>query len=296
MMNLKSLALVLITLLFLVPTGGLLAGTVILKNGHVVTGKIIANDEEKVILTWANGRATIYHRFVDEVVLESSEVEYLAKRYDAQVVRKSGTVNVDIELPELAELLEPVVPEVEQPVRDEIANPESVVTEAPVPSRASDTDVVVLDVIEEPELPRYARVELEGLGLFIDVPTKWESVSATDAARVVSEDGSVVIAIDRYPGQSILPEQAAVILGDRLKKAGFITKSRGRASLLSVLNPAFISESVSFSGSQFALHGLIPGIDGTMLVSVYTSAESDSYVDGVIASILTSLRSPIASR
>ena len=105
-MNLKKFTLALILVLFIVPTGVVLGGTVFLKNGHVVTGKIIANDEEKVVLTWSNGRATIYQRFVDEVILDSSEEEYLARRIQAQVVWTSENANEDIELPDLSELLD----------------------------------------------------------------------------------------------------------------------------------------------------------------------------------------------
>ncbi len=296
MMNLKSFTLVLVALLFIVPAGVLLGGTVFLKNGHVITGKIIANDEEKVILTWANGRATIYHRFVEDVVLESSEVEYLAKRYVAKVVRNPGAVNEDIELPDLNELIEPVALEEIDLVVNETSSPESVVVGADVSSESSSPEVVVLDPVEVSELPRFSRVELEGIGLFIDVPSGWESISAADAARVVSDDGSVVIAIDRYPGENILPEKAAVILKKRLNSAGFVSRTGGRTSLLSVLHPVFISESVSPSGSQDCLHGLVPGNGGMMLVSIYTSTEIDPRVDGLIASVLTSLGSPIASR
>ncbi len=296
MMNLKSFTLVLITLLIIVPVGGLLGGTVFLKNGHVITGKIIANDEEKVIVTWVNGRATIYRRFVEDVVLETSEVEYLAKRYVARVVRNPGAVNVDIELPDLDELLEPVAHADNDLAVNETSSPESAVVGAEVASESSSPEVVVLESVEESGLPRFSRVELEGIGLFIDVPSGWESVSAADAARVVSDDGSVVIAIDRYPGENILPEKAAVILKDRLNRAGFISRTSGRASLLSVLRPAFISETVSPSGSQDCLHGLVPGADGMLLISVYTSTELDPRVDGLIASVLTSLGSPIASR
>jgi len=294
-MNLKKFTLALILVLFIVPTGVVLGGTVFLKNGHVVTGKIIANDEEKVVLTWSNGRATIYQRFVDEVILDSSEEEYLARRIQAQVIWTSENANEDIELPDLSELLDLGISE-QQDLASGVDTNSGAEVETGSDSESSSSQVTVLDPEDEAALPHFSRVELEGLGLSIDVPEGWTSVNAENAARVISEDGSVLISLDRYPGRGIAPEEAAVILGERLDNAGFSSRPAGRASLLSVLHPAFVSESLSPSRTQDCIHGLISDESGMMLVSVYTSIARDSQVDGLIASILTSLESPLALR
>jgi hypothetical protein len=300
-MHMKNITLLLITMFFLVPAGNLFGGTVFLKNGHVITGKVIASDEEKVIVTWDNGRATIYLRFVENVVLDSAEEESLARRVAAQTVVLARQVNQDIELPDLGELLGgdeqqlSVTPEKEI-VSDIEADQVVSELESASSSETSVSEAAILLTEEEVFLPRFTRTELPGLGLFVDVPQGWESVSATGAARVISEDGSVLIAVDRYSQDDVVPEEAAVILGDRLKKAGFVSKSGGRASLLSALHPAFINESLSPSGANDCLHGLISAEGGMLLVSVYTSTEINSGVDGLIASVLTSLVSPIAAR
>ncbi|MGE4619401.1 MAG: hypothetical protein AAEJ04_06280 [Planctomycetota bacterium] len=297
----KKAILLLVTILFLVPAADLFGGTIFLKNGHVVTGKVIASDEEKVIVTWDNGRATIYLRFVENVVLDSAEEESLARRVEAQVINLKRQVNQDIELPDLGELLgedeqEPTVAVEMDIVSDTEADQVLTEAESVSTSETSVSEVAFLQAEEEVFLPSFTRTELPGLGLFVDVPRGWESVSATGAARVISEDGSVMIAVDRYSRSDVVPEEAAVILGERLKKAGFVSKSGGRSALLSVLHPAFINESLSPTGANDCLHGLISGEDGVLLVSVYTAIEMNSEVDGLIASILASLASPIAAR
>ena len=195
-MNLKKFTLALILVLFIVPTGVVLGGTVFLKNGHVVTGKIIANDEEKVVLTWSNGRATIYQRFVDEVILDSSEEEYLARRIQAQVIWTSENANEDIELPDLSELLDLGISE-QQDLASGVDTNSGAEVETGSDSESSSSQVTVLDPEDEAALPHFSRVELEGLGLSIDVPEGWTSVNAENAARVISEDGSVLISLDR---------------------------------------------------------------------------------------------------
>ncbi|MEC9476450.1 MAG: hypothetical protein VX764_05355 [Planctomycetota bacterium] len=294
-MNLKKFVLALIVVLFLIPTGVLLGGTVFLKNGHVVTGKIIANDEDKVVVTWGNGRATIYRRFVDNVVLDSSEMEYLARRTQAQTVGAPASVNDDIELPDLDQLIQ-----LRRTDEDLVVDVEAVSdsdTSDVTPELDSTSSAVTLLKSEvPPTLPSFSRVELEGLGVSVDVPSGWTSVNATNAGRITSEDGSVMIALDRYPQSDLAPEEAAVTLGDRLESAGFQSKASERSSLFSALHPAFISESLSPSGNQDCLHGLVTGEDGILLVSVYTPHETSSDVDGLIASVLTSLKIPVASQ
>ncbi len=105
-----------LALLMLITTNSAEGGTVFLKNGHVISGKVIASDAEKVILTWDNGRATIYRRFISEVVLDSAEQQYLARRMEAQVIAVAEPVNVPIQLPELSSLLPVAEAASEEPV------------------------------------------------------------------------------------------------------------------------------------------------------------------------------------
>ena len=80
------------------------AGTVVLKNGHVINGKIIVSDDEKVIMSWGNGRTTIYHRFIESISLTEEEKLSLRQYRSAQAVTVSLDVNPAIHLPEFNEL------------------------------------------------------------------------------------------------------------------------------------------------------------------------------------------------
>lgn len=296
MMNLKKISLFFFVVLFLIPTGVLCGGTVFLKNGHVVTGKVIASDEEKVVLTWSNGRATIYRRFIDSVVLDSAETEYLARRVQLETPGEpvAVRVNEDIELPDLGELLD--LSELNSTVVEVVnTDLDLEITETDSELDSEISEVAILEEIEEAPLPEFSRVELEGLGLSVDVPSGWESVNAMDAGRIMSGDGSIMIALDRYPVANLAPEEAALILGERLENAGFLSKTSGRSVLFSALHPAFVNESLSPAGTQDCLHGLIANENDILLVSVYTPIEVDSRVDGLIASVLTSLESPVGA-
>ncbi len=64
------------------------AGSVFLKNGYIIQGRIVERDADKVILAWTNGKMTIYRRFVHEVVLDPSEEMDLNR--SATVVNQRG--------------------------------------------------------------------------------------------------------------------------------------------------------------------------------------------------------------
>ncbi|MEE2856421.1 MAG: hypothetical protein VX949_03415 [Planctomycetota bacterium] len=286
----------LVSLLLVIPTVPAEGGTVFLKNGHVISGKVIASDDEKVILTWANGRATFYRRFISEVVLETSEKEYLARRLDAQPPLKTTAGITHIQLPELAELL----PSASADVGPSTDDPSDAVeltqgdgsTEL---SEALESDVVEVATVD-PELTVFRTAQLDGLGLALDVPEDWQSVSAKGAARISSEDGSILIALDRYRGTKLTPEVAANSLGDRLEEVGFAPSSTGRAWVLAPLRAAFIHESISPDQQKKCLHALVAANEGTLLVSIYTPAEVDPETETLISTIVSSLGSSIASR
>lgn len=303
MKNKIQLSLILALVLSMIPTGVAEGGTVFLKNGHVVNGKVIASDEEKVILTWSNGRATIYRRFISEVVLESSEQEYLARRGAARKPLVTGVANTHIHLPELADLL---------PIADadsgdldsvgdssEVLDPIEVVVEQ-VDSTTELAQPVAVELVPvESPFPVFHREPLVGLNLMVDIPETWTSISAQGAARISWEDGAVLIALDRYigyPDEPLIPEVAANTLGDRLETAGFDRMPFERAAMLTPLRPSFSQESTSPDGQQNCIHALIPSQEGTLLISIYSPILTDPETDEVISTIVASLGSPVASR
>ena len=303
MKNWIQLTLILTLFFSMAPAVVVEGGTVFLKNGHVVNGKVIASDAEKVILTWSNGRATIYRRFISEVVLESSEQEYLARRGAAREPQVSHEVNTHIQLPELADLLPPAEADSGD---QETASESSYEVLEPVESVAhnnsSDTlghSVAVELVSEEAPPPVFHREELVGLNLFVDLPEPWKIISVSGAARISWEQGAVMIALDRSlgdPDVELIPEAAANSLGDRLEAAGFERKSSGRAAMLAPLRPSFTQESSSPDGQKSCIHALVPSQEGTLLISIYSPMLTASHTDDMISSIVASLGSPVASR
>ena len=96
----------LVVCLVLMP-GVVQSGTVVLKNGHVINGQIIVSDDEKVIMTWGNGRTTIYHRFIESVSLtEEEELAVRMYQNSREVVSVADLVE-PIELPDFSELHSP---------------------------------------------------------------------------------------------------------------------------------------------------------------------------------------------
>ncbi|MDE0958858.1 MAG: hypothetical protein OSB12_09495 [Planctomycetota bacterium] len=302
MKNKIQLSLILALVLSMIPTGVAEGGTVFLKNGHVVNGKVIASDEEKVVLTWSNGRATIYRRFISEVVLESSEKEYLARRGAARNPQVE-VANTHIQLPELADLMPTAdadsgdLDSVED--SSEVLDPiEIVVEQVDSPTELAQSVAVELVPVESP-LPVFHSEPLVGLNLTVDIPETWTSISAQGAARISWEDGAVLIALDRYigyPDEPLIPEVAANTLGDRLETAGFDRMPFERAAMLTPLRPSFSQESTSPDGQQSCIHALIPSQEGTLLISIYSPILTDPETDEVISTIVASLGSSVASR
>ncbi len=302
MKNKIQLSLILSLVLSMIPTGVAEGGTVFLKNGHVVNGKVIASDEEKVVLTWSNGRATIYRRFISEVVLESSEKEYLARRGAARNPQVE-VANTHIQLPELADLMPTAdadsgdLDSVED--SSEALDPiEIVVEQVDSPTELAQSVAVELVPVESP-LPVFHSEPLVGLNLTVDIPETWTSISAQGAARISWEDGAVLIALDRYigyPDEPLIPEVAANTLGDRLETAGFDRMPFERAAMLTPLRPSFSQESTSPDGQQSCIHALIPSQEGTLLISIYSPILTDPETDEVISTIVASLGSSVASR
>ena len=57
-------------------TGAARAGSVFMKNGYIIQGPVLEYSEGTdgaVVLGWANGKMTIYHRFIEKLDLEPGE-------------------------------------------------------------------------------------------------------------------------------------------------------------------------------------------------------------------------------
>ncbi len=56
------------------------AGSVFMKNGYIIQGPIVDQDETMVVMGWQNGKVFIYRRFLETVVLDPEEEAAIAKK------------------------------------------------------------------------------------------------------------------------------------------------------------------------------------------------------------------------
>ncbi len=80
---------VLIALALLATEGAAIAGTVFMKNGYIIQGPIVDEDDEKIVLGWENGKLFIYRRFLESVELDSAEREAIERRRKAAAAKET---------------------------------------------------------------------------------------------------------------------------------------------------------------------------------------------------------------
>ena len=82
--------------LFCMPSYG---GSIFMKNGYIIQGRIVDRDTDGVILGWPNGKVAIAHRFVESVVYEPGEEERILLLENTRKEKAEGMEEVeDIEL------------------------------------------------------------------------------------------------------------------------------------------------------------------------------------------------------
>ena len=75
------------------------AGSIFMKNGYIIQGRIVDRDTDGVILGWPNGKVAIAHRCVESVVYEAGEEERILLLENTRKEKAEGMDEVeDIEL------------------------------------------------------------------------------------------------------------------------------------------------------------------------------------------------------
>lgn len=187
-------------------------GSVFLKNGYILQGKIVERGEGCVVLGWQNGTMTIEDRFIDEVLLDPSEEAALElKRLEEEEARLRANEAVFVEsalslgaagvvkLPEsYGDILGPgrtPVIAVESPAVD-LAE-----------SRSTDEAVAVDPVVETPvvEVERVTAADFSknfspGFGLTMTVPEHWVTHAGEERATVAHPESPTrdFLTIDRW--------------------------------------------------------------------------------------------------
>ena len=137
-----------------------------MKNGYIIQGRVVEKDDEKIVLGFANGRVTIYNRFVDDVVLEPGEEENLriVKEIRQNPKENRSYLIRDIELPAtLSEIMA---------IHTDPRDPVNQGQDPAMPF--NDGTGVVVEIPQNPDLP--AETELPSAGVALVIPESWSMV------------------------------------------------------------------------------------------------------------------------
>lgn len=259
------------------------AGTVVLKNGHVINGKIIISDDEKVIMSWGNGRTTIYHRFIESISLTEEEKLSLRQYRSAQAVTVSLDVNPAIHLPEFNEL--------------HAGDPEV----TPVENQGSVSDQPVTDFESEATLvnpsvnvvaPTFEVRNFQRFGFSVSVPVTWSVKEFKDSISLRSDCEGVLIALDRYTGGPMTSGRSAVGLQGMLNDQGFQQLQNGLGQFMDRLDAGFTVESLSPGQNHHSAHSLV-GVNSSgeqYLFSLYRTVGALGCSDETLGTVMDSVQ------
>jgi len=173
---------------------GLEAGSVFLKNGYILQGKIVDRTEGSVVLSWENGRVTIADRFIDEVLLDPSEEELIRRRKDLEAAeaRRSSVVVEDLVLSKNDVMR---LPDSFQEILGATADGRSAVThdgsDDGVDSDSvgswmttkSGLEVEVMGLETIPQ-PNFLEKKFESIGVELSLPSDWIISEKMEAIRI----------------------------------------------------------------------------------------------------------------
>ena len=277
----KALSILMIVCIVLAP-GAVQSGTVILKNGHVINGKIIVSDDEKVIMTWGNGRTTIYHRFIESISLTEEEELGLRQYRSAKSISVSKDVNQSINLPDFNEL---------HGLEEQVENDVEIVELSNPNDTGSVTNNDAEGLTEQTPLITLEDRGFQRFGISLGLPASWLVKEYKDSLSIRSDCGGVLIAVDFYQGGALTSGRAAVGLQGMLNDQGFQQIQNGLGGYMNQLDSDFMVESLSPGQNHHSVHALL-GSESTgsqQLFSMYTSLDCEQESLGLLESVMNSL-------
>ncbi len=208
---------------------GLEAGSVFLKNGYILQGKIVDRTEGSVVLSWENGRVTIADRFIDEVLLDPSEEELIRRRKDLEAAeaRRSSVVVEDLVLSKNDVMR---LPDSFQEILGATADGRSAVThdgsDDGVDSDSvgswmttkSGLEVEVMGLETIPQ-PNFLEKKFESIGVELSLPSDWIISEKMEAIRISDPENGErhYLTIDRWSGTPIAESRAAELTAESLE-------------------------------------------------------------------------------
>ena len=205
------------------------AGSVFLKNGYILQGRIVERGEDSVVLGWQNGKVTIHDRFIDEVLLDPAEEELIRQqqvmeevaRERAKVVIEEGRIDlVGNEVLRLPDDYESIL----GPGRVPDFNGGSIGVDEPtttVTSNVENTPSGGETTVEVVEPPQNFEKIFASIGAAVTVPEEWvvdeRETSVRIAHRAAPERD--YFTIDLWNGMGISTDAAVEIFSETLSTA-----------------------------------------------------------------------------
>lgn len=279
---LRALTIIMTVCLILTP-GLVQSGTIVLKNGHVINGKVIVSDDEKVIMSWGNGRTTIYHRFIESVSLTEEEKLAVRKYNTAKSDSVSREVTEAIQLPEFSELHGEVGVEVVANEDELDSGSSEDGTEFDEVATSSEVENFSIPLLEQRNFPRF--------GLSLNIPDSWTVQEFKDSLSIRSDCGGVLLALDRYQGGTLSAGRAAVGLQGMLNDQGFQQVQNGLSEFMGNLDAGIQVESLSPGQNHHSVHALVSHESGEnqQLFSLYRSLSCQDETRHVLESVMESM-------
>ena len=205
------------------------AGSVFLKNGYILQGRIVERGDGMVVLGWQNGRVTIHDRFIDEVLLDPAEEELIRQQNalaEAEEER-SAVVSQDFDLAGNTVLSLPESYEAILGV-DRVPDFTPVETNRPRPDRTprepiniggedsnSETEIGV-ETVRAPE--KFEKI-FPALGVALEVSEEWRVDEKENAIRVSRRDSPMrdYFTIDLWPETGIETTAALSVFEETLE-------------------------------------------------------------------------------
>jgi len=246
------------------PSGELEGGTVFLKNGYAIQGKITVSDDTRVVVSFYNGSTTIYRRFIDEVILEAAEEVAIEARKEALARAPSVVVGG-------GSFVEPVLPE---NLSDFFPQTETATETSVISGRGRFDQQDEMPVVEKAD-PVFRRITLDVLGIALVLPAGWSYEESEEGVRFTPEDPSAGwLAVDRFRGSDVNLDSALAGLSMRLEERGFSTGISDGQVPLEIPGSSATLSGRERKGDGRCDHALIGASDGLYLIGWYPGNDS----------------------
>ncbi len=309
-MNGKTIAVALLTsaLVFVSDTGD--AGSIFMKNGYIIEGRIVDRNDDGLILGWPHGKMTIAHRFVDSVNFEVGEEERLTLLEEArqaaasdddgsgQISLLSETADAE-ELPASLDLLISKMSRESGGRLDYLAQAAGLADGADgdvdggglmnTGRDAGDvTQTPVVRVDSRPALAEEA-IERSDLGVRVRPPSDWvdQSNSQILAFRGSADEGGAssfsVVSLEKGP---LSPEQYVDLLREEQKDSfeSLEVLSEGSAEIAGRTGYEIVSRGTRGGDSVLVKQTICVDQDRVWLFSVFAPGEEDD-LDATMAAV-----------